>query len=83
GYADGQFSEGKGIVRDWLTGLEWRSRDIWLEAEFAGRYFNGEHKPGARLSGWYDFNDNWRLGAELERISHRVPLRAMKNGITG
>ncbi|WP_225248912.1 hypothetical protein, partial [Escherichia coli] len=34
-------------------------------------------------SGWYDFNDNWRLGAELERISHRVPLRAMKNGITG
>ncbi len=34
GYADGQFSEGKGIVRDWLTGLELRSRDIWLEAEF-------------------------------------------------
>ncbi|EFI7022586.1 poly-beta-1,6 N-acetyl-D-glucosamine export porin PgaA, partial [Escherichia coli] len=83
GYADGQFSEGKGIVRDWLTGLELRSRDIWLEAEFTGRYFNGEQKTGARLSGWYDFNDNWRLGTELERISHRVPLRAMKNGVTG
>ena len=83
GYADGQFSEGKGIVRDWLTGLELRSRDIWLEAEFTGRYFNGEQKTGARLSGWYDFNDHWRLGTELERISHRVPLRAMKNGVTG
>ncbi|MBW2901674.1 hypothetical protein KX262_18590, partial [Escherichia coli] len=33
GYADGQFSEGKGIVRDWLAGVEWRSRNIWLEAE--------------------------------------------------
>lgn len=83
GYADGQFSEGKGIVRDWLAGGEWRSRDLWLEAEYAGRYFNHEHKPGARLSGWYDFNDNWRVGSELQRLSHRVPLRAMKNGITG
>lgn len=37
----------------------------------------------ARLSGWYDFNDNWRIGSQLERLSHRVPLRAMKNGVTG
>lgn len=78
GYADGQFSEGKGIVRDWLAGVEWRSRNIWLEAEYAERVFNHEHKPGARLSGWYDFNDNWRIGSQLERLSHRVPLRAMK-----
>ncbi|STL41318.1 outer membrane protein PgaA [Escherichia coli] len=78
GYADGQFSEGKGIVRDWLAGVEWRSRNIWLEAEYAERFFNHEHKPGARLSGWYDFNDNWRIGSQLERLSHRVPLRAMK-----
>lgn len=77
GYADGQFSEGKGIVRDWLAGVEWRSRNIWLEAEYAERVFNHEHKPGARLSGWYDFNDNWRIGSQLERL-HRVPLRAMK-----
>ncbi len=83
GYADGQFSEGKGIVRDWLAGVEWRSRNIWLEAEYAERVFNHEHKPGARLSGWYDFNDNWRIGSQLERLSHRVPLRAMKNGVTG
>lgn len=83
GYADGQFSEGKGIVRDWLAGVEWRSRNIWLEAEYAERFFNHEHKPGARLSGWYDFNDNWRIGSQLERLSHRVPLRAMKNGVTG
>lgn len=47
GYADGQFSEGKGIVRDWLAGVEWRSRNIWLEAEYAERVFNHEHKPGA------------------------------------
>lgn len=65
GYADGQFSEGKGIVRDWLAGVEWRSRNIWLEAEYAERFFNHEHKPGARLSGWYDFNDNWRIGSQL------------------
>lgn len=38
GYADGQFSEGKGIVRDWLAGVEWRSRNIWLEAEYAERF---------------------------------------------
>lgn len=83
GYADGQFSEGKGIIRDWLAGVEWRSRNIWLEAEYTERFFNHEHKPGARLSGWYDFNDNWRIGSQLERLSHRVPLRAMKNGVTG
>ncbi|ELI4561358.1 poly-beta-1,6 N-acetyl-D-glucosamine export porin PgaA, partial [Escherichia coli] len=61
----------------------WRSRNIWLEAEYAERFFNHENKPGARLSGWYDFNDNWRIGSQLERLSHRVPLRAMKNGVTG
>ncbi|WP_332122273.1 hypothetical protein, partial [Escherichia coli] len=42
GYAVGQFSEGKGIVRDWLAGVEWRSRNIWLEAEYAERVFNHE-----------------------------------------
>ena len=72
-----------GQSSDWLAGVEWRSRNIWLEAEYAERVFNHEHKPGARLSGWYDFNDNWRIGSQLERLSHRVPLRAMKNGVTG
>lgn len=82
GFSHSRFSEGKGNVRDWLGGVEWRSRDNWMEAELSGRNFNHKTKTGARVSGWHDFNDHWRIGYEGERLSRRTPLRAMKNDIT-
>ncbi|XNM58832.1 hypothetical protein ACLK1S_06380 [Escherichia coli] len=65
-----------------LAGVEWRSRNIWLEAEYAERVFNHEHKPGARLSGWYDLMITGVL-VDPWNASTRVPLRATKNGVTG
>ncbi|EPV8385106.1 poly-beta-1,6 N-acetyl-D-glucosamine export porin PgaA [Enterobacter cloacae] len=82
GFFDGRFQEGKGVVHDGLMGLEWRSRDLWAEAEVSGRRFSGDQKIGARLSTRIDFNDSWQLGLEGERVSRNAPMRAMKNGIT-
>ncbi|WP_312558857.1 poly-beta-1,6 N-acetyl-D-glucosamine export porin PgaA [Atlantibacter hermannii] len=81
-YANSEFEEGKGITRDALGGVEWRARDYWIEAALSNRNFNGENKLGARLSGWHDFNDNWRVGGSAERLSQNTPLRAMRNGVT-
>ncbi|EHK0948439.1 TPA: hypothetical protein MNB55_000994 [Citrobacter farmeri] len=39
GFSHSRFSEGKGNVRDWLGGVEWRSRDNWLETELSGPQF--------------------------------------------
>lgn len=81
-FATGEFEEGKGYDRDVLGGVEWRSRDNWAEAEISGRNYNDGQKIGARLSGWHDFNDNWRVGGSAERISHNTPLRALRSGVT-
>ncbi len=81
-YANSEFEEGKGITRDALGGVEWRARDYWIETALSNRNFNGENKLGARLSGWHDFNDNWRVGGSAERLSQNTPLRAMRNGVT-
>lgn len=81
-FATGEFEEGKGYNRDVLGGVEWRSRDNWAEAEISGRNFNDGQKIGARLSGWHDFNDNWRVGGSAERISRNTPLRALRSGVT-
>ncbi|MBE4855876.1 poly-beta-1,6 N-acetyl-D-glucosamine export porin PgaA [Enterobacter cloacae complex sp. P40RS] len=82
GFFDGRFQEGKGVVRDGLMGLEWRSRDLWAEAEVSERHFNGDRKVGARLAARVDVNDSWQLGLEGERLSRNAPMRAMKNDIT-
>lgn len=81
-YANSEFEEGKGITRDALGGIEWRARDYWIEAELSNRNYNGGDKLGARLSGWHDFNDNWRVGGSAERLSQNTPLRAMRNDVT-
>lgn len=80
-FAEGNFDEGKGTSRHLVGGVEWRSRDIWLEAELSGNRYHGIHTPGARLSGQYSLNDRWQSGGSLERLSRTTPLRALRNGI--
>lgn len=82
GEINSHFDEGKGSVRDWSAGLEWRSRDIWMEGELMERHFNHGDKLGARFSARYDLNDNFSFGTQAERISRRTPTRALKHGIT-
>ncbi|WP_318362737.1 poly-beta-1,6 N-acetyl-D-glucosamine export porin PgaA [Enterobacter sp.] len=82
GEINSHFTEGQGNVRDWSAGLEWRSRDIWMEGEIMERHFNHGDKLGGRFSARYDLNDNFSIGTQAERISHRTPARALKHGIT-
>ena len=44
-FAEGNFDEGKGTSRHLVGGVEWRSRDIWLEAELSGNRYHGTHTP--------------------------------------
>ncbi|MEH0887980.1 poly-beta-1,6 N-acetyl-D-glucosamine export porin PgaA [Enterobacter sp. UNJFSC 003] len=81
-FAQGKFDEGKGSSRHLFGGVEWRPRDVWLEAELSSNGYHGENKPGARLSGRYSLTDNWQVGGSLERISRTTPLRALRNGIS-
>lgn len=80
-YAQGNFDEGKGTSRHLLGGVEWRPRDLQLEAELSSNRYHGENKPGARLSSTYFLNDNWQVSGSLERLSRTTPLRALRNGI--
>lgn len=81
-YAQGNFDEGKGTSRHLLGGIEWRPRDLQLEAEVSSNRYHGENKPGARLSTTYFLNDNWQVSGSLERLSRTAPLRALRNGIS-
>lgn len=80
-FATGEFEEGKGINRDLGAGAEWTSRNYWAEMEISGRNYGDGQKIGARLSGWHDFNDNWRIGGSAERLSRSTPLRALRSGV--
>ncbi|WP_237387219.1 poly-beta-1,6 N-acetyl-D-glucosamine export porin PgaA [Xenorhabdus sp. Sc-CR9] len=80
-YNRGQFSEGRGINRDMRSGMEWRSRDFWLEGEVSARNYGNGNKIGLRITGWHDFNDQWRLGGSAERLARNTPLRALSNNI--
>ncbi|MBL5920726.1 poly-beta-1,6 N-acetyl-D-glucosamine export porin PgaA [Lelliottia amnigena] len=82
GQIDSHFPEGDGKFNDWLTGLEWRSRDIWMEGEMSSRKIDHGYKPGARFSARYDIDDHFSIGASVERISGKTPSRALKHGIT-
>lgn len=81
-YNNGQFEEGTGINRVTRLGGEWTSRDIWVEGEVNNQNYGFGNKTGARLSTWYDFNDHWRVGGQVERLAKDTPLRAMKNNIS-
>lgn len=81
-FATGEFAEGKGYNRDVPGGVEFTTRDYWVEAELSNQNFGRGNKPGARLSAWHDFSDSWRIGGSAERLSAGTPLRALRNGIT-
>ncbi|KJN19279.1 poly-beta-1,6 N-acetyl-D-glucosamine export porin PgaA [Enterobacter sichuanensis] len=81
-YAEGNFDEGKGSSRHLSGGVEWRPRDLQLEAELSGNRYHGASKPGARLSTTYSLTDNWQVSGSLERLSRTTPLRALRNGIS-
>ncbi len=81
-YGQGNFDEGKGSSRHLLGGVEWRPRDLQLEAELSSNRYHGENKPGARLSATYSLTDNWQVSSSLERLSRTTPLRALRNGIS-
>lgn len=82
GHTDSHFPEGDGTFNDWSTGLEWRSRDLWLEGEVSNRDIEHDKKVGARLSARYDIDDHFSVGTNVERISRKTPSRALKHGIT-
>ncbi|WP_319939685.1 poly-beta-1,6 N-acetyl-D-glucosamine export porin PgaA [Xenorhabdus littoralis] len=80
-YNRGQFSEGQGLNRDLRGGIEWRSRDYWLEGEVSARNYRHGGKVGLRIAGWHDFNDQWRVGGSAERLARNTPLQALSNNI--
>ncbi|OTA17301.1 outer membrane protein PgaA [Xenorhabdus vietnamensis] len=80
-YNRSQFPESRGINRDLRGGVEWRSRDFWLESEVSARNYHHGSKIGLRVAGWHDFNDQWRLGGSVERLARNTPLHALSNNI--
>ncbi|MCF0252628.1 MAG: poly-beta-1,6 N-acetyl-D-glucosamine export porin PgaA [Shigella flexneri] len=81
-FSQGNFDEGKGISRHFFGGIEWRPRDLQVEAELSSNRYHGKNKPGARLFTKYSISDHWQVGGNLERISRTTPLRALRNGIS-
>ena len=81
-YGRGRFDEGRGSQRIYSLGVEYSRRDHWAELEVSNHNTRGGNKTGLRFSYWHDFNDHWRLGTDLERLSRDTPLRAIRNGVT-
>src|SRR3546814_6500492 len=72
---------GKGEHDSAFAGIEYRARDLVVEAEASGHRYGYGSKLGARLSATADINDHWQLGATGEVLSRDTPLRALHNGI--
>lgn len=81
-YSTGRFEEGKGHRRIQALGVEYTRRNNWAELEVSNHRTRGGDKMGFRFSYWHDFNDNWRVGSDMERLSRETPLRAVRNGVT-
>ncbi len=81
GHASGRFEEGKGKRDKVFAGVEYRTRNLVLEAEASGHRYGHGSKPGMRLAASVDINDNWQIGATGEVLSSDTPLRALHNGI--
>lgn len=81
-FSQSNFDEGKGISRHFFGGVEWRPRDLLVEAELSNNHYHNTNKLGARLSTTYSISDHWQVCGRLERISRTTPLRALRNGIS-
>ena len=82
GYASGNFTEGEAHYRYLRAGAEWRGRDLTVEGEVSSHNYGYGTKPGFRLSGAYDLNDHWQVGATGEILSRETPLRALNSDIS-
>src|SRR3546814_8893498 len=58
GHASGRFEEGKGEHDSAFAGIEYRARDLVVEAEASGHRYGYGSKLGARLSATADINDH-------------------------
>jgi len=84
GHSQSTFQEGVGRYNWQRGGIEWRGRDLTLEAEVSANSYGSERdtRTGARVAAIYDFNDDWRIGADAEQHSRRTPLRALRAGVS-
>jgi len=81
GHAQGKYQEGHGQY-SWLRGgIEWRSRDWWIEGEVSANYYTKRTKAGARLAAAYDVNDMWQIGGSAEHHARGTPVRALRSRI--
>jgi len=82
GTASGKYAEGRGHATWQRGGVEWRSRDWWVEGEVSAQRYGAGSKPGLRLAASFDVDDHWQVGATLARRSLDTPLRALASGIS-
>ncbi|MBS1066871.1 poly-beta-1,6 N-acetyl-D-glucosamine export porin PgaA [Gluconobacter kondonii] len=83
GYNNSNFEEGTGTDRVQIVGVEYRNRNNWVSLEGDHHAYGHGDAYGGVLSGWHDFDDHWRLGGSLERLGEHIPLRALRNNVTG
>lgn len=82
GYSEGQFDEGKSYYGWTRAGVEWRSRDVTVQAEVSGNRYGSGTRTGAAFSAAVDLDDHWQVGAGAALLSRATPLRALKHDIT-
>ncbi|MHA3903960.1 poly-beta-1,6 N-acetyl-D-glucosamine export porin PgaA [Castellaniella sp. WN] len=81
GYSEGRFDEGDGHYTWARAGLEWRGRDLTVQAEASGNRYGHGTRAGAAFSAFVDLDDHWQAGAGAALLSRDTPLRALKHDI--
>jgi len=82
GFAQGRYAEGRGRAHWQRGGVQWRSRDWWVEAEASVKHTGNRTKPGLALAAAYDVDDHWQAGGSGQWRSRETPLRALRSGIS-
>ncbi|MFC4296537.1 poly-beta-1,6 N-acetyl-D-glucosamine export porin PgaA [Castellaniella hirudinis] len=82
GYAEGRFDEGNGHDAWTRAGVQWRSRDLTIEAEASGNRYGYGNRAGAAFSALVDLDDHWQAGVGGALLSRDTPLRALAHDIT-
>lgn len=81
GYSTGEFAEGRVDSRWARGGVQWRGRDLTVQAEVsANRYGHGTRAGGAVSAAW-ELDDHWQVGGEAAVLSRETPLRALGQDI--
>ncbi|MGJ8526559.1 Poly-beta-1,6-N-acetyl-D-glucosamine export protein [Halomonadaceae bacterium LMG 33818] len=81
-FGRGEFEEGKGIQNNQKFGVEFTNRDNWVQAQTTHVHYRKNSRVGWGLTGWHQFGDHWRVGADAEHLMTSTPLRALHHGIT-